>query len=378
MKQRLLGTAVFAAVVLGAGCLAGASGALAAAVDPALLKAKQQAESAGYVFLTRHDEIVAGAKKEARLRLLGSLGADTYKALVAAFKKHYPFIVLHTEEIKSTDAHQPFILELKAGRATEWDVLDLAPDFYAEYLPFVRKFDILGMAEQKVLNIPAAMIDPKNRNIVSTASAIQAIAYNKKLLSEDKLPKSWEDFLGPEFKGKKFLVDLRPQGFAALAAGLGEKWALEYAAKIAAQEPVWVRGQSRSFAGMAAGENALFLLANYHSCMRASRKDASGSLQCKVVEPVPVRLDEFGAVSTVSSHPYSGLLWLEFLSSPEGQSIIDKYETFNTSIYSSETALAKVVRGKKLSVNNWDTLQNTTRWEEMVFKAFGFPKAEKR
>ena len=375
--NRLLRAAVLFFVVLGFGRFIVVSGSLAASVDTALLKAKQEAEAAGYAFFTSHDEIVAGAKKEARLRLLGSLASDTYKALVGAFKKHYPFIVLHTEEIKSTDAHQPFILELKAGRATEWDVLDMAPDFYAEYLPFVRKLDLLGMATQKVLNIPLPMIDPKNRSIVSTASVIQAVAYNRKLLSEEKVPNGWDDFLKPEFKGKKFLVDIRPQGFAALAAGLGEKWALEYAAKIAAQEPIWVRGQSRSFAGMAIGENALFLLANYHSCMRAAKKDASGSLQCKVIEPVPVRLDEFAAVSTVSSHPYSGLLWIEFLSSPEGQSIIDKYETFNTSIYSSETALARAAQGKKLSVNKWDTLQNTSRWEEMVFKAFGFPKAEK-
>jgi len=377
MKQRLLRTAAFSSILFVFGCFVGAPGSFGASADPALPKAKQEAEAAGYVFFTSHDEIVTGAKKEARLRLLGSLAADTYKALVAAFKKHYPFIVLHTEEIKSTDAHQPFILELKAGRATEWDVLDMAPDFYAQYLPFVRKVDLLGMATQKVLNIPLPMIDPKNRSIVSTASVIQAVAYNRKLLSEEKVPNGWEDFLKPEFKGKKFLVDIRPQGFAALAAGLGEKWALEYGAKIAAQEPIWVRGQSRSFAGMAIGENALFLLANYHSCMRAAKKDASGSLQCKVIEPVPVRLDEFAAVSTVSSHPYSGLLWIEFLSSPEGQSIIDKYETFNTSIYSSETALARAAQGKKLSVNNWDTLQNTSRWEEMVFKVFGFPKAEK-
>ena len=349
----------------------------AAAADPALLKAKQQAEAAGYIFFTTRDEIVAGAKKETRLRLLGSLASDTYKALINAFTMKYPFIVLRAEEIKSTDAHQPFILELKAGRATEWDVLDMAPDFYAEYLPFVKKFDILGMAAQKVLSIPPAMIDPKNRNIVSTASVIQGVAYNKKLLAEERVPGTWEDFLKPEFKGKKFLVDIRPQGFAALAAGLGEKWMLEYAGKIAAQEPIWARGQSRSFAGMVAGENSLFLLANYHSCMRTAKKDVSGSFQCKVAEPAAVRLDEFAAISTVGSHPYSGLLWLEFLSSPEGQGIIDKYETFNTSIFSSETSLAKVAQGKKLSINNWDTLHHTSRWEELAFKAFGFPKAEK-
>lgn len=34
-------------------------------------------------------------------------------------------------------------------------------------------------------------------------------------------------------------------------------------------------------------------------------------------------------------------------------------------------------KGKKVSANNWDTWHHTRRWEEMVVKAFGFPKVEK-
>jgi len=48
----------------------------------------------------------------------------------------------------------------------------------------------------------------------------------------------------------------------------------------------------------------------------------------------------------------------------------------NTSIYAPDSALAKTTQGKKLSISNWESLQNTSRWEEMVLKAFGFPKAE--
>lgn len=117
-------------------------------------------------------------------------------------------------------------------------------------------------------------------------------------------------------------------------------------------------------------------LAYYHSCLRSAKKDPTGSLECKVIEPVPARLDEFDAVSNTASHPYSTLLWLEFAASPAGQSIIDEHEPLNSSIYASDSALARVTRGKRLAVNNWDTLQHTARWEQMVLKAFGFPKAD--
>ena len=353
-----------------------ASTLFAASPSPALIKAKQDAEARGHIFLTTHDEIVAGAKKEARLRVLGSLTPSTYKAMINAFKRHYPFVDVSVEEITGTDAPQRFLLELKSGTATDWDVFDMAPDFYGEYIPYIRKFDILGMAMQKVLAIPQAMIDPKQRSIVSVASTIHAIGYSKKLISEEKVPRSWEDFLKPEYKGRKFMVDIRPQGFAALAAGLGEKWAIDYAVKIAAQEPVWVRGQSRSLAAIIAGEHAMLHLAYYDSCMRAAKKDPTGSLECKVIEPVPARLQEFAAVNHTTSRPYSTLLWLEFQASPEAQSMIDEHGPLNSSIYAAESELAKVTKGKKLSVNNWETLQHTSRWQEMVFKAFGFPKVD--
>jgi asparagine synthetase A len=59
-----------------------------------------------------------------------------------------------------------------------------------------------------------------------------------------------------------------------------------------------------------------------------------------------------------------------------GQDIINKHEPMNLSIYASDSELATAVQGKKLSLNNWETLHNTPRWEQMTLKAFGFPSAE--
>jgi iron(III) transport system substrate-binding protein len=329
-----------------------------------------------YSSYSNHDEIVNGAKKEGKLRVLGSFSSTTYKAMATAFKKRYPFAEVYFEELTGTDAPQRFLLELKAGVTRDWDVFPMVADYWTEYIPYLKKIDLLGMATQNVLAIPPAMIDPKNRNIMSIGSAIFGIGYNKKLIAEEKLPNSWDDFLRPEFKGKRFMADLRPQGFAALAAGLGEKWAFDYAGKIATQQPVWVRGQSRTVAALAAGEHAMLHLAYYHSCLRPSKKDPETPVGCKIIEPVPVRLHEFAALPNTAPRPYSALLWLEFQVTPEGQSIINSNEPMNLSIYAAESELKKVIQGKKLSVNNWDTLHNTPRWEQSTLKAFGFPNAE--
>jgi ABC-type Fe3+ transport system substrate-binding protein len=62
-----------------------------------------------------------------------------------------------------------------------------------------------------------------NRSIVAVQSNMQVIAYNKEMISGDKVPDSWEGFLAPEFKGKKFLLDVRPKPLAALVP----LWGLE-------------------------------------------------------------------------------------------------------------------------------------------------------
>lgn len=376
MNETLLSKIATLSILMILNCSVLTSVLLAASPTTTLLKAKQEAETRGYIFSANHDEIVAAAKKEGKLRVLGSLSSTTYKAMTTAFKKQYPSIDIGVEELTGPETTQRFLLELKAGRVTDWDVFPMVADFWTEFIPYLKKFDILGMATQKVLVIPPAMIDPKNRNIMSIGSAIFVVGYNKKLISEAKTPKTWEEFLKPEFKGKKFMVDIRPQGFAALAAGLGEKWAIDYAEKIAAQAPVWVRGQTRTVARMAAGEHPMLHLAYYHSCLKQAQKDPNTSVGCKIIEPVPARLHEFAAVPTAAPHPYASLLWLEFQVSSEGQDIINKHEPMNLSIHASNSMLATVVQGKKLSLNNWETLHNTPRWEQMTLKAFGFPNAE--
>src|SRR5262245_17581697 len=68
-----------------------------------LLKAKQEAEASGFIFETSHDEIVAKAKKEGRLRALSNLEPPTIRAISDAFRKRYD-IDVDAEEITGAEA----------------------------------------------------------------------------------------------------------------------------------------------------------------------------------------------------------------------------------------------------------------------------------
>ena len=349
--------------------------------ESAAIKAKQKAEAEGYVFVTNHDEIVEKAKKEGKLRVIRSLSSETFNSTVSAFKQKYPFVTeVSAFEFKGTEGPQRFILELQAGRGREWDVLDVAPELHSEFQPFLRKFDLLGMAKEGILAIPPEMVDPKGRNVMSVTAGVHVVGYNKNVIPENRVPDSWEDFLRPEFKGKKFLVDIRPQGFAALAARMGEEWMVNYARRIKEQDPLWARGM-QALTRMSTGEGTMFHLAYYHSCIRAKEKQQKMSesfLRCKLVEPVPIRIGDRTAGSLFAANPYVALLWLEFQASATAQKIIDTNEPLKSSLYAPGSEINKLIKGKQVAVNDWHSFHNTERWMEMTIKAFGFPQAESR
>jgi ABC-type thiamine transport system substrate-binding protein len=350
-----------------------------AASAPDLKTAKAEAESKGYIFESSHDEIVARAKRE-RGRMRGHISQDppTFKAVADAFKSEYPFVDPHIEELTGTDATQRFLLQVKAGRAQDWDAGHISDELYRDYLPYLKKFDILGMARHGVLRIPSEIIDPVNRNIAAVNSGMQVIAYNKKLLAAEKLPNTWEDFLKPDFKGRKFTADIRPTEIGALVPAWGLEKTIDFARKIAAQEPVWVRGATRTLTAMAAGEYSLFLGPNFNTVMRAIKKDPSGTLDLKVIEPVPVRLTEALAVLASSERPYTALLWIEFQAGPKGQKLVDDLHPYGASAFIPGSAQEKLVRGKRTSIVQWDHFSKAGEYQAKIVEAYGFPKEEKR
>jgi ABC-type thiamine transport system substrate-binding protein len=349
----------------------------AAANDAAVAKMKSEAEAKGYIAYSSHDQIVAAAKKEGRLKVLTGLDPESIKAMTNAFKRKYPFINLSAEETQGITEHQRIILELKAGMNKEWDVISMANDLYNDYLPYQKKFDLLGMAEQGILQIHPKMIDPKSRNVAAVTANIQVgVAFNKNLIGQDKTPNTWEDYLRPEFKGKKFVADVRPTEIAALVPAWGLERTLAYARKLAEQQPVWVRGATRATMAVFTGEYPMFIGGNYKSVRRAQQKDRGGVLQYKFLEPIPVRPSESVGVVATSANPHAALLWIEFLATAEGQKILDDFDPFGASIYSPGSIQGQEIKGKKISLVDWEYYTKLGEYQDKIVAAYGFPKAD--
>ena len=348
---------------------------LAGQASRSVLDAKREAENRGYVFFSNRDEVVAHAKQEGRLRVVANMEPATIKAATQAFGRKYPFINLHVQEI--TGADERSILEIKSGRASDWDIVHPRADFYSEVLPYLWKVDLRGMAEHGILQIPPPMIDPKNRNIAAFYTRAEVISYNKNLVPPDRVPKAWEDFLKPEFKGKKFATDIIPTEVACLVPAWGLEKTLEFARKLAAQQPLWVRGGSRTLTAMMTGEIPIMFGPAFHTVRRAQSKDRAGVLQYVAAEPVPVRFHSEQAILARSSNPHAALLWMEWMAGAESQKLADEHEPLGSSYYFRGGAVEQEVRGKKLSWVSWEHHNSLAQWQSAVFEAYGFPKVGK-
>jgi len=362
-------------VLIAAFGIAGSS-ALAASSTPSLLKAKQEAEAKGYIFVSSHDEIVSRAKQEGKLRVVVSLGEDSLKHMVAAFNNKYPFIETRGVSVPNREVYLRTLQELKAGLTKGVDVNDPISDYYNEYLPYQKKLDVLGMAEQKILQIPVQMVDPINRNIVVIGSSIGVVAYNKALISAEKVPGTWEDFLKPEFSDRKFVLDIRPITIAALVPAWGPEKTLDYARKLASQKPVWGRGHTALINRVLSGEQAIAFGVNYDPFLRTKDKDKADRLGFKLLEPVPARLNESWSVLNTAEHPYAALLMLEFVASPEGQKALDGQGQYEGSLFVRGTVQEQVIRGKRLSLVDWNHYTKTQDHLKKIVEAYGFPRAE--
>jgi ABC-type Fe3+ transport system substrate-binding protein len=349
----------------------------AAEPGPALLKAKKEAEAKGYLFAASHDEIVNRAKQEGRLRVIVSLDAGILKRLSEGFTKKYPFIQVQADEIRGIDAYTRQLQELKAGLVKGVDVNEVDYDYYNEYLPHLKKVDMHGMVEQRVLQMPLQMVDPINRNIVALGSGIQVVAYHKKLIAADAVPNAWEDFLKPEFKDRKFALGIRPKDVAALVPAWGLERTVDFARKLSGQKPIWVSGDTRTITSMLAGEYALFFGPNFDSVLRAKNKDKSDVLGYKLVEPAIVRLNESQGILASAERPYAALLWLEFAASAEGQKVLEEGGPYEGSVFIQGTVQEKSVRGKKQSLVDWGHYPKMPEYMKRVVEAYGFPRAEK-
>nr|MBA2601615.1 extracellular solute-binding protein [Actinomycetota bacterium] len=321
-----------------------------------------------------HEALVKAAEDEGgTLKIYTSTQPESIEVILASFQDKYPNVDVEITEQSGSDT--PRILLEVQGEATDYDVLYLSQEVYGSYLPYLEQVDMLSMVKSGVLDMPEEMINPKVPYTMAAGSGMAGFSYNPKLLDPSLVPESWEDFLDPALKGKKFLVDIEPVNLATMIPAWGEDKVYEFAEKIGEQEPVWARGETNAITLMGAGEYELHFASNYHSAYRASLESPE-TIEVALLEPIPVRLTQVQGIRKGADNVAGATLFLEHMASQEMQDVLDEMEPQQSSIYAEGSDLAKLIEGKELSLWTWDYFPVMPAYLEEILETWGFPSAE--
>jgi iron(III) transport system substrate-binding protein len=273
----------------------------------------------------REQQLVEGAAREGQVVLYSAMIVNqVLRPLTAAFAKRYPFVKMTYRRADSEELLPKISAEARAGNVVA-DLFEgsgggeaaveagLTQPFYSPVLP----------------EYPDAYRDPGG-NLAATRLSYFGIAYNTKLVSTERVPKTYEDLLDPQWKGRMawpyattgrylFLINLR--------LAWGEDKAMAYFRKLAGQKIInFASGSARTLVDrVVAGEYPIALNIYAHHPLISAAKGAPVNAQ--LLDPVP---SAAGTISVIKDapHPHAAMLLLDFILSRDGQKILSDAEYF--------------------------------------------------
>lgn len=320
------------------------------------------------------DEIVSNAKKEGKLVLSPGYDKKTIAALVKAFNRHYPFVEVSWSYVSGVTAAQRQLFEMAAGKAS-LDLFSPSSDNLGDYLQqnVYKKYDFKKMVQNGVLKILPEMLDDSGV-FVWLGSNVGVLAYNTTLVPANKAPSNWDSCLDPQWKGK-IAVDTRPNTLSWLVPTWGEEKVLDFARKLKANDPLWVRGQTAHMPRLAAGEYPIHCSMYLHTAQRTLMGDPSLPVKVVVPNPVPITSHEPEGVYAGAKNPNAALLWIEFVASNEAQQIVDSTDPGKASFLVEGTIGQKLLKGKNVSLCGGSCRDRQSEYmERIAVSAWGLPK----
>jgi iron(III) transport system substrate-binding protein len=272
----------------------------------------------------REQRLLDGARKEGQVMVYSSMIADqALRPLLDGFQKKYPFMKAQYVRDDPPQQLQKLMAEARAGRMVA-DVLEST----GLEVP-VRRADIdQPFWSPEVEAYAPERRDPQNYWAPTRFSYLGA-CYNTNLVKAADLPKSFDDFADPKWKGKLVwsgVITGAPLFITAVRNFMGEDKARAYLEKLAKNDIVSIPSANRvTVDRVIAGEHALCLDSFLHHPIISAKKGAP--VASLPLDPV-ITLVSSVMLPKAPPHPYSAMLFIDYLLSKDGQSRLRDAEYF--------------------------------------------------
>ena len=267
------------------------------------------------VFAQSEDELVRGAKKEAKVTFWSSMRIEDSRALAAGFEAKYPFIKVDIFRAGGEQIVNRALAEHLAGKTT-YDVVN------AFALKVLQNKGILQpYGAPEAAHYHAGFKDAQNF-WVSLYSGYNVIGYNTKLVAKGEAPRNWDDLLNPRWKGKLGMDDEEYFWHAGMLKYWGEEKGKKYMEALNRQGLNFRNGHALLADLMSVGEFPVAVVV-YPDHIEQMKAKGQAVEWVKTSEPILVNLAPIG-IAAKAPQPNAAKLFLNYSVSKEGQEVLQK------------------------------------------------------
>ena len=271
----------------------------------------------------RSQKILDAALKEQTVTVYSALRPSLLRLLIDPFEKKYNIKVKSWRS--GSDTVMQRVITEAAGKHFDADVV-MATSPHIEALYREKLLQPVFSPYQADL-MPGGV--PAHKQWSMAMLNVWGVAYNTDLIKKSDLPKSYEDFVDPKYKGKLGVEGKSREWYVSTIKNMGEEKATKIFREIVAKNGVSVRqGMSLLNNLVVAGEVPIGL--GMYIDLPETAKKAGKPIDWVPLDPV-LGMAFNAAITKNTSHPNAALLFYDYMLSPETQKIIASVNIYPSS-----------------------------------------------
>jgi len=254
------------------------------------------------------------ARKEGTVTLYTSLAPTESGPLLAEFEKKYGIKVTVWRGL-SDGVVQRVVNEGRAKR----HAVDVVETNGPEMEMLAREKMLAEFHSPHLADLPQGMI-PKHRLWMPDRVNFFVVAFNTQKVKREDLPKHYEGFTEPKWKGRIAIESTDAEWMGGLVNALGEQRGMAFFKKLSEQKPDVRKGHILLAQMVSAGETDVGL--TIYNANAQSLKQRGAPIDWVPMEPTLARPQGVG-VARNAPHPHAAVLLADFFLSPEAQTLLN-------------------------------------------------------
>ncbi len=278
-------------------------------LDPGILKGLDQE-------LKIPKSWIAKAKKEGRVKYIGTIGLEEWSSFAAPFKARYPFINFGYIRSNRFGRVSKPLIAYREGRV----ITDIIAAIGSQIKEYKRVGALTDLRDIPNFTQVVESMRAKDGLWVGERLKYWCMAYNTKLVKKSDLPKTWDDLVtNPAWHNKNLGLANRPNNWLlALWNHKGETWGRKFMKGLfeVAKPQLRKEGIRAMVSLNVAGEFHASIPATSYRV--ASYADKGGPVSWHCPDPATATISELVILNN-SPAPYSAKIFVNWFLSKEGQ-----------------------------------------------------------